>query len=77
MSSVLKLDATFALEQTRSFLICDECFWCASGLINELDIESCPQCERPISCTPIAKNEGYTFNYTHSRGVEVEFTSNH
>jgi len=64
------------LTKTRLFLLCDNCYWCASAIKTRLiDIDSCPQCEKQISAIPLTENERYTYNYDHRHGVEVDFRS--
>ncbi|HKZ61153.1 MAG TPA: hypothetical protein VJZ68_01880 [Nitrososphaera sp.] len=76
MSVVLQLDVTSKLTRTRLFLICDDCYWCASAITTRLiDIDSCPQCKKQVSSIPLADNERYTYNYDESHGEEVDFWS--
>ena len=63
----------------RYFLICQTCFWCAS-LIDRLDdiqnlfVNICPTCnDNNIESLPISYSEHYHFEYTETRGVELEF----
>jgi hypothetical protein len=61
-------------QQKRLFVICDNCFWCASAInTHQFEVNSCPECNNPVSLLPIANNEEYRYNYTVSRGVELEF----
>jgi hypothetical protein len=61
----------------KQFVLCNECFWCCSALSTRLfDIDMCPNCKKSVSAMPIENNEMYSYNYTHSRGVEVAFQSN-
>jgi hypothetical protein len=62
-------------QKQRLFVICDDCFWCASALnTRQADIDSCPDCGRPVSSLPLGQNEKYQYTYTPSRGVELEFS---
>jgi hypothetical protein len=64
------------IQKTRVFLICDDCFWCASALKSRLvEIDCCPQCQKQISSIPLADNEGYTYSYDKGHGVELDFWS--
>ena len=64
------------LTKTRLFLLCDNCYWCASAIKTRLiDIDSCPQCEKQVSAIPLTENESYTYNYDQKHGVEVDFRS--
>jgi hypothetical protein len=58
----------------RLFIICDDCFWCASAItIRMHNIDTCPQCGKAVSSLPLSINEAYRYNYTQTRGVELEF----
>jgi hypothetical protein len=60
----------------KMFIICDNCFWCASALsMRRYDFISCPQCKKPLSSLPISNDETYRFNYDQVRGVELHFYS--
>jgi len=77
MSVVLQFDTRLSSTKTGLFLICDDCYWCASAITTRLiDIDSCPQCEKQVSSIPLADNERYSYNYDESHGVEVDFWSN-
>ena len=74
------LEALTSIEQplpkTKLFLLCDNCYWCASVFKTRLiEIESCPQCQKQVSSIPLADNETYTYNYDISHGVVVDFWS--
>jgi hypothetical protein len=54
------------------FLICQSCFWCTSYMTNILKTNrsppNCPVCIKGnIESMPIAKNEGYKFDYDIKR----------
>lgn len=58
----------------RLFIICDDCFWCASAInIRMHNVDACPQCGKPVSSLPISTDEAYRYNYTQTRGIELEF----
>lgn len=64
----------------KVFLICQSCFWCASYISSNNDDLSyytptnCPECIKGnIESIPIAQNEGYTFDYSGTRGVTLQF----
>jgi hypothetical protein len=60
----------------KTFVICESCYWCASALsTRQFDIDECPICKNPVSSLPLENNEIYKYNFTHSRGVELEFSS--
>ena len=60
----------------RLFVICDDCFRCASAInIRIHHIDTCPQCRKAVSSLPLSTDEAYRYNYTPSRGVELEFYS--
>jgi hypothetical protein len=86
MSSLLELDANIFLitettkpqvkQQKRLFIICDDCFWVASALsARYFDPVVCPICDKPLSSLPISNEERYNYNYTRTRGVELDFYS--
>lgn len=76
ISIVLQIEPKLSLLKTRLFLICDDCYWCASAIKTRLiEIDSCPHCQKPVSSIPLADNEGYTYNYDERHGVEVDFWS--
>ena len=65
------------------FILCETCHWCATYFDknrllpegNEYN-NKCPECYSvgTLSSFPISSNEAFTFNYTHNRGVELEFS---
>jgi hypothetical protein len=60
----------------RLFVICDDCFWCASALNTRMHhIDTCPQCRKAVSSLPLSIDEAYRYNYTPIRGIELEFYS--
>jgi hypothetical protein len=87
MSSVLDVDANMFLitetakpqikqQQKRLFVICDDCFWVASALGTRYSNPvACPLCGRPLSSLPISNDEGYSYDYSKNRGVELGFYS--
>lgn len=55
------------------FLICNSCLWCASWLIDDYFIQSCPICRsEKLELIPIARTEVYRIN-KEGRGVSMEF----
>jgi len=63
----------------RYFMICQTCFWCASYIdimanMEDFPYKACPACnDNRIESLPISDNERYHFDYTITRGVELEF----
>ena len=64
MSSVLQIDESmvFSTESAklgqRMFIICDDCYWCASSLSTaKLELVNCPQCNRRLSELPLSLDE--------------------
>ena len=58
------------------FLICRQCFWCASYIYDlHKMLDRCPLCDEnnTIESIPISSQEAYRFNYDLSRGVTLEF----
>lgn len=87
MSVILEVDTNVFLitetakpqvkQQKRLFVICDDCYWCASALSQRyFDPVTCPQCHRPLSLLHISNDETYRYNYDKTRGVELDFYSN-
>lgn len=60
--------------ESACFIICNECFWCASLLVAG-SVRACPSCSRSmIEVMPLARNERYAFDYSTSTGVILEFS---
>ena len=57
------------------FLLCQECFWCASFIgIHERMITQCPSCKGVrLESIPISEKEPYLFDYHPTRGITLEF----
>jgi hypothetical protein len=86
MSVILEVDTNvFLITETekpqvkqlkRLFAFCDDCYWCASLLSRRyFDLITCPQCNKPLSSLPISDEERYTYSYSQTRGVELDFYS--
>ena len=79
MSSVLQIDESMAFSTKlgqRMFIICDDCYWCASSLgTAKLELVNCPQCNRRLSELPLSLDETYKVNFNPTRGVEIEFAT--
>lgn len=55
------------------FLICNSCLWCASWLIDDYFIHSCPTCRsEKLELIPIARTEAYHIKM-NGNGVSMEF----
>lgn len=73
---VASIDQTLPSPKTKLFLICDDCYWCASALKTRIvEIVSCPQCQKLVSSIPLTDTESYTYNYDKGHGVQVDFWS--
>jgi len=60
----------------RMFIICDDCYWCASSLSTaKLELVNCPQCNRRLSELPLSLDETYKVDFNPTRGVEIEFAT--
>jgi hypothetical protein len=62
----------------RSFIICENCHWCATllgGYKAAIDLANCPNCKihQALSIVPIADNEVFIFSYNEKHGVELDF----
>jgi hypothetical protein len=61
--------------ERANFIICNECFWCASLLSTKAIIEKCPSCHKnPVESLPIFQDETYTFDYTDNADITLEFS---
>ena len=59
----------------RDFLICDNCFWVASGISPATkEMASCPQCDMAISHIPLTPGERVTVSIGRTRGIELGFS---
>ena len=65
---------------SRYFLICKSCFWCASCLNRNNMISKCPMCvnnaDGLLDSTPISDKEVYRIDCNRKRGITLEFTTN-
>ncbi len=60
-------------EKEIHFVICENCFWCASYL-SASAAEQCPLCaESRIEAIPISSNEEFTFNHEPKAGLVLNF----
>jgi hypothetical protein len=62
------------------FLICNQCFWCASAIPLDDSGENrglpsaCPSCNsQNLESMPLSLDEIYKFDYDQDRGVTLEF----
>ncbi|MEO9362687.1 MAG: hypothetical protein ABI348_02185 [Nitrososphaera sp.] len=61
-----------------NFVICNECFWCASLLLGAGSINGCPSCHKnALEEVPVSGNERYAFDYGPTGGVVLEFSPVH
>jgi hypothetical protein len=68
-------DSITMLRET-SFVICEECFWCASWMNPTRSISKCSMCfSNRVSVIPIAKNESYAYSVTESGGLDIRFST--
>jgi hypothetical protein len=59
-----------------SFVMCEECFWCASWMSPTRSISKCSMCfSNRVCLIPIAKNESYVYSVTESGGLDVRFST--
>ena len=55
------------------FTICDSCFWCASSILGENLIFTCPLClDNKIRVIPISFDEFQKLNYNRPSGTNQE-----
>ena len=66
--------------ESKYFLICKSCFWCASCLNRSNVISKCPVCANNVDglldSTPISDKEVYRIDCNRKRGITLEFTTN-
>jgi hypothetical protein len=56
-----------------SFIICNDCFWCAT-VIQDAAVESCPNCAtNTLEAIPLAADEKFTISHSERRGLTIEF----
>ncbi|MFL6403064.1 MAG: hypothetical protein ACJ71M_06275 [Nitrososphaeraceae archaeon] len=82
-TSLINYDSSNLIARSSSssppiFILCDNCYWCATYLDKTRIPEenSCPQCDannNELTSFPIMSNESFTFDHSDKRGVELEF----
>jgi len=62
--------------ECTNFMICRNCFWCASILnVEHFITEKCPNCSIDmLESIPLARNENFKINYDAKRGFMLEFS---
>jgi hypothetical protein len=56
------------------FMLCENCFWCATYLEKTKVVDKCPKCSSTVlSSFPIMPDESFVFSYDTKRGVELDF----
>jgi hypothetical protein len=59
------------------FVICNDCFWCASQLMPGNVLDRCPDCKKPsLETMPVFLDEAYFFYRDERRGVNLSFRKN-
>ena len=65
--------------ESKYFLICKSCFWCASYLNRSNMISKCPVCANNVDALldsiPISDKELYRIDCNRKRGITLEFAS--
>jgi len=68
------LDSSVSLVQIN-FIICRNCYWCASLLGEGIFIKRCPGCsESMLEAIPIASNERFNISKDQRRGIIFQFS---
>jgi hypothetical protein len=63
------------IAESLHFVICNECFWCASFFGATHRVGACPTCRKDaIEFLRLSRNECYTFGYSPSSGVVLDFS---
>ena len=61
-------------KEYRDLVICDNCQWSASLLLDSYTFSKCPKCMSDnIEIIPVEDYEKYSFNI-NKRGIDVEFS---
>jgi hypothetical protein len=56
------------------FVICNDCFWCASQVMSRNLLERCPVCKKSnLESMPVFLDEAYFFYRDEKRGVDLSF----
>jgi hypothetical protein len=60
------------------FVICNSCYWCASYFsVNNSYVLNCYACSSPnTELIPIGTDESFKIDFSHTRGMEIEFYKN-
>jgi len=59
---------------TRNFLLCESCHWCATSFANFMIPNTCPLCSNNhIESMPISVHESYRLAYDYIHGLTLEF----
>jgi hypothetical protein len=73
----LEADNYAKLTKARYLLICESCLWCASYIKNQTTLTKCPLCHTgEIDFMPIGEDKNGFIDYSHSKGVELNFANN-
>jgi hypothetical protein len=62
------------LADSKAFLICKWCFWCASNLSTRSVITKCPMCDNNglLNSIPISDKEVYEIDYSQRTRIKLE-----
>ena len=63
-------------KECTNFVICRDCFWCASVLSSKYFLaKNCPSCSLDmLEAIPIAQNEKFEISHDTRRGLTLEFS---
>ena len=76
VSNQRQTEQQYCSGECTNFMICRNCFWCASILSAKHFItEKCPNCSIDmLESIPLAQNENFKINYDAKRGFMLEFS---
>lgn len=73
-SKMLKPEKRLHYNVRANFVICNDCFWCASQIMTGNALERCPQCKKSnLETMPVSLDEAYFFYRDEKRGVDLLF----
>lgn len=73
-SRMLKPEKKLGHNMRARFVICNDCFWCASQVMTGNVLDRCPDCKKPnLETMPVFLDEAYFFYRDDKRGIDLSF----
>lgn len=73
-SKMLKPEKRLGHNVRARFVICNDCFWCASQVMAGNVLDRCPDCKKPsLETMPVFLDEAYFFYRDEKRGIDLPF----